>query len=159
MQVIQQGAANLLFAAFGPVWRAKAPAALGYSRRSVQRWVTGEVRLPPAVRHLLERLLAAAAQSRAIERWRLAEHQRIDAATEEWRTAASNAPTRLRLIAIEDERNPPPRVGRPRKRRRLAPWEWEPDAIIPARVPVSSPLTGVRTFALPTPMCLRRGVF
>jgi hypothetical protein len=117
---MHHGASNLLFAAFGPSWRAKAPAALGYSRRTVQRWAAGTVCMPVDVRQRLERLLATAAQSRAIERWRSAEHQRVDELAEEWTAAASNAMTQLRRMAIEDGRSPRSRGGRPRKRPRSA---------------------------------------
>ena len=129
---MQQGARNLLFAVFGPSWLAKAPAVLGRSRRSVQRWATGEVRLPLAVRQRLEREAGVRATPAEIERWALAQHERIDATRDEWMAAASALRTRLKLMAIEDQRHPP-RIGRPRKRRRLAFWE-RPPRIRPARV-------------------------
>jgi hypothetical protein len=131
---MQQGASDLLFAVFGPSWRTKAPAALGRARRSVQRWATGEVRLPPAMRQLLEREAAVRATPAEIARWARVERERIDATQAEWTAAASALRTRLKLMAIEDQRHPPRGPGRPRKRRRLAFWERLPPRIRPARV-------------------------
>jgi hypothetical protein len=150
---MQQAASSLLFAVFGPPWRAKAPDALGRSRRSVQRWAAGEVRMPRAVRQLLEREAATRATLAQIERWALAEHERIDAIRAEWLALASELRTRLKLMAIEEARHPPRGPGRPRKRRRLALSEREPPRIRPARLRIPSaphgPLQSVPTDVKP----------
>jgi hypothetical protein len=121
----------ILYGAFGPRWRSIAPAALRCSRRSVQRWTAGTVRLPAAVRELLEFLVPTNA---AIDRWARAEHERVEAMKAEWEAAAGNLRTRLKQMAIEDERNPPSRGGRPKKRQPKPPWLPRP-----ARVPAAAP--------------------
>jgi len=134
-----QRAGDLFFAAFGPHWRKVAAGRLGCSRRSIQRYLAGEVRLSPAVQR---RLAAVAARPEAIEAWALGEHERTDAERAEWMAAASNLPTQLKLLAIEEHRNPP-RNGRPRRR------VSGPAPLIPARIPAPSALDDIPEYTLP----------
>jgi hypothetical protein len=104
--------ADVLFGLFGPEWRQRAPAALGYSRRQVDRWVSGVAQPPRRVWVLLGRRTATAQSD--IEVWARRQHAQIDETVQQRLAAASGTITALKLLGIRYERNPP-RVGRPRK--------------------------------------------
>jgi hypothetical protein len=105
--------ADVIQAVFGRDWRRSAPAALGCSRRTVQRWVSGETGAPRRALALLERLALAARSD--IERWKGEQHQRINNEACERLAAAGQACTWAKLLAVRAEREPPRKVGRPRK--------------------------------------------
>jgi hypothetical protein len=104
----------LLEVAFGPGWRRRAEVALGRSRRTIQRWCSGETRVPRRALVLLERLAGAAGSD--IERWRRARHERIEKEAFERLAAAGQALTWAKLLTLRDEREPRPTVGRQRER-------------------------------------------
>jgi hypothetical protein len=105
---------TLLKVVFGPAWRRRAPVALGRARRTIERWCSGETRVPHRALVLLERLALAAGSD--LERWKGEQHQRIEEEARERGGAAAAAVTGLRLLLIRDKRDPSPQVGRPRKR-------------------------------------------
>jgi hypothetical protein len=106
--------ADVIQAVFGRDWRRNAPAALGCSRRTVQRWVSTERRAPRRALVLLKRRAAAAGSD--IERWKREQHQRIEEEARKRGGAAAAAVTWSQLLLIRDQREPRPRVGRPRKK-------------------------------------------
>jgi hypothetical protein len=111
-------------------WRRSAPTVFRRSRRQIGRWCSGETALPSWALRRIERLALEAGAD--LERWKRAKYQEIDDQARERLALAQNTVTacKLRLIG----RDPPLGPGRPRKRRRLALWEWRPVPIRPARV-------------------------
>jgi hypothetical protein len=114
LQMYDPSLRTLLEVVFGPCWRRRAPRAFGRARRTIERWCSGETRVPRRVLVLLERLAVAAGSD--IERWKREQHQRVEEEAHERRGAAAAAVTWSRLLLIREKREPMPRVGRPRKR-------------------------------------------
>jgi hypothetical protein len=83
--------ANVIPAVFGRDWRRRAPVALGYSRRTVHRWISGETRVPRRALVLLERRAVAAGSD--IEPWKREQHQRVEDEARERGGAAAAAVT------------------------------------------------------------------
>jgi hypothetical protein len=121
---------NVILALFGPDWRQRAPALLGYSRRQVERWLAGEARMSRRVLVLLRDQHALTAPRR-IEQWRRREIERIEIEAAQWLDDAAQAETALRLMIIRVGRLPPPRVGRPRGQA--------------GKLPVPSPMAGANS--------------
>jgi hypothetical protein len=97
--------ADVLLGLFGPQWRQKAPSALGYSRRQVQRWASGAVKPPRRVWILLGR--RALTVSSDIDAWAEREHERIDEAARQRLAAATGAVTVLKLLGVRALRQSP----------------------------------------------------
>jgi hypothetical protein len=107
---------TLLKVVFGPAWRRRAPVAFGRARRTIERWCSGETRVPHRALVLLERRAVAVGSD--LDRWKREQHQRIEQEAREREGTAATAVTWSRLLLIRDKREPKPRVGRPRKKDR-----------------------------------------
>jgi hypothetical protein len=105
---------TLLEVAFGPSWRRRAEVALGRSRRTIQRWCSGQTPVPRRTLILLGRLAVAAGSD--VERWKREQHEWIENEARERLAAAGQAITWAKLLTLRAEREPPPKVGRPPKR-------------------------------------------
>jgi hypothetical protein len=116
--------ADVLFGLFGPQWRQKAPLALGYSRRQLQRWVSGVAQPPRRVWILLGRRAVTARSD--IEAWAEQEHERIDEAARQRLTAASGALTALKLLGIRELRRSRPADAEPGYLQHGAPRAMKP---------------------------------
>jgi hypothetical protein len=105
---------TLLEVVFGPGWRRRAPVVFGRARRTIERWCSGETRVPYRALVLLERRAVEAGSG--LDRWKREQHQRVEEEARERGGAAATAVTWSRLLLIRDKRESRPRVGRPRKR-------------------------------------------
>jgi hypothetical protein len=96
---------------FGPQWRQKAPLALGYSRRQVQRWAAGTAQPPRRVLILLNRRAVRARSD--IEAGR---NRNTSASTKQHASAQPPLPvalTPLKLLGIRALRRSQPIDGEP----------------------------------------------
>jgi hypothetical protein len=109
--------AEILGLAFGPDWRRRAPAWLYRSPRQISRWCSGETPIPRRFLVLMQRRFPDDIE--AVEVWRKEQHLRIDEEALERRGELFQAHQWLRgMLHDRPEWEPPPRVGRPRKRLR-----------------------------------------
>jgi len=107
-----------LEAVFGPGGHRRAELVFDRLRRTIQRWCSGQTRVPRRTLVLVERRARLAPAE--VERWKREQHERIEDEARERLAAAGQALTWAKLLTLRAEREPPPKMGRPPKRLPLA---------------------------------------
>jgi len=106
--------AELLQLAFGPDWRKRAQREFHRSRRQIERWCSGETRIPR--RFLIQLQHYAPFEVESIERRRRERHRDVDVAADARREAAFQAGTWLKAMLFDKpEWEAPPKVGGQRR--------------------------------------------
>src|SRR5260370_8832396 len=104
---------DVLRMVFGPDWRWHASRVFRRSRRQIGRWCSGDTRLPVWAIRRIERLML---ESMSVEQWRQAKLQDIEDEPRPRLALTQSALSACKLLRVRADRDPPAKVGRPRKK-------------------------------------------
>lgn len=104
---------DVLRMVFSPDWRWHASRVFRRSRRQIGRWCSGDTRLPIWAIRRIERLIV---ENMNVEQWRRAKLQDIEDEARARLALTQSALSACKLLRARAERDPPAKVGRPRKK-------------------------------------------